>query len=1153
MFRAYPAVYSANPTPDPVSSPVLASLFVCPRDYPAGRHRSPAARRGGFALLITIVLVAFLVLLLVGLATFTRVETQVATNSAQLAQARANALFALNLAVGQLQRYAGPDQAVTARADIDAANTGNPAWIGVWDAVARDASGNPLATPTHAAAPPSNAPMAWLVSGNETNGTALTPVTPAVTDPETDVNNVWLVHKVFGQELAPQLPTFPLDGRVKLKKSLIQVPAGQLPGFDATSTTPTPIGAYAWWVGDEGIKAKVNLTDPYRAAAVNAPETAWRRTAPPRPGLEMLTVNELKTVFTDTTDAFEAKRERLLVYQQLPMLHDDLATATGLEQSGRYFNDLTATGYGVLADTLRGGLRRDLTRGLAASPAAGSTAATETGDSAAVFTLPAPGPVGSTSPSQTYTSNGEPAAPVWAQVRSFWAKRANSSGTIAPVEAPLTNPGVVAPSTEALLPIPTMVRLGYGMDVSSGNYRFIFTPVVVLCNPYNVTLAPSTYRLKYQSFSSFGYQAKYTLSVGAVAGSSSPTTLGFPASTLVKTILFDIALDGFAPGEVRIYTAASIAPFDPAAGSPIALSPGYRATYVYQDTSTPVASPTPPSASVELTSIAGSQQPTISLGIGTTPSELTRYIEMEPKRDKLEKSNRPSKAVINLSATAPLYAVRFRLRDATTDINSDGNQPGSANHRVPSSHPAYASDGSTVRDFVSGARMLIDNNPRAVVSQRLGGWDNVATWGFDALNPRSPYSDDMGVDYDGDNGYWGGGITGDQYSSTHVILFDVLRQNEQVVSLGRLGQVNWGVDGKHPAYPLGNSFASIFYKYNTPDCGYALNEALWDRFFLSTLPTSLASRPANLPNSRLRFHDPAGASTSLTALEDVNGYQLAATRLMIDGAFNINSTSVEAWTAFLGSVQAADYAYDARTGARTDSSVRPFPRFQNLHDPDPTSSGNSGNLYEWTGYRQLNATQLRALAAQIVAGIKARGRPARSLAEFINRDLSQPADDSRNQMGIVQAAINSVINADEAPASGGNGVGWSDLSGLNTALVVKDTLVNADNPDAAKGKLRATGAPGFLMQGDLLTPLAPAMSARSDTFRVRAYGEGRNPVTGEITGRAWCEAIVQRLPEFVGGESSELRLNDPALGAASKTFGRKFVILQFRWLDFEEI
>lgn len=55
----------------------------------------PSRSNQGFALLITITLVAFLVLILVGLATFTRVETQVAGNSQTQAKARQNALLGL--------------------------------------------------------------------------------------------------------------------------------------------------------------------------------------------------------------------------------------------------------------------------------------------------------------------------------------------------------------------------------------------------------------------------------------------------------------------------------------------------------------------------------------------------------------------------------------------------------------------------------------------------------------------------------------------------------------------------------------------------------------------------------------------------------------------------------------------------------------------------------------------------------------------------------------------------------------------------------------------------------------------------------------------------------------------------------------------------
>jgi type II secretory pathway pseudopilin PulG len=97
-------------------------------------------QNSGFALIITIVLMSMLVLLMVSMASLTRVETQIASNYQQVDQARSNALMALNIAIGELQAEAGPDQRITARADIldsdadtEVIDTVNqPYWTGVW-------------------------------------------------------------------------------------------------------------------------------------------------------------------------------------------------------------------------------------------------------------------------------------------------------------------------------------------------------------------------------------------------------------------------------------------------------------------------------------------------------------------------------------------------------------------------------------------------------------------------------------------------------------------------------------------------------------------------------------------------------------------------------------------------------------------------------------------------------------------------------------------------------------------------------------------------------------------------------------------------------------------------------------------------------------
>lgn len=78
-----------------------------------------------------------------------------------------------------------------------------------------------------------------------------------------------------------------------------------------------------------------------------------------------------------------------------------------------------------------------------------------------------------------------------------------------------------------------------------------------------------------------------------------------------------------------------------------------------------------------------------------------------------------------------------------------------------------------------------------------------------------------------------------------------------------------------------------------------------------------------------------------------------------------------------------------------------------------------------------------------------------------------------------------------------------------------------------------TGSPNF---SQLMTVLGPLLTVRSDTFRIRAYGDALNPADPAKTeATAYCEAIVQRTP-------------DPMPG-----FGRRFVVTGFRWLGPDDI
>ena len=195
--------------------------------HPVRFERRP---RAGFALLITITLLAFLVILLVGLAAYTRVETAVASNTQRQAQARQNALLALNVALAQLQKHAGPDTRVTATGQgIGGASAKN--LTGVWDATGT----GPTA-------------LTWLVSGSEATGitpdavlaAAPTPATTATTDQEFLVREKTVSNSADYVKVA--------------KQNLLSV---GVPG----QTGAVRIGRYAWWIGDQGVKAPVAVPD----------------------------------------------------------------------------------------------------------------------------------------------------------------------------------------------------------------------------------------------------------------------------------------------------------------------------------------------------------------------------------------------------------------------------------------------------------------------------------------------------------------------------------------------------------------------------------------------------------------------------------------------------------------------------------------------------------------------------------------------------------------------------------------------------------------------------------------------------------------------------------------------------------------------------
>ena len=369
------------------------------------------------------------------------------------------------------------------------------------------------------------------------------------------------------------------------------------------------------------------------------------------------------------------------------------------------------------------------------------------------------------------------------------------------------------------------------------------------------------------------------------------------------------------------------------------------------------------------------------------------------------------------------------------------------------------------------------------------------------------------------------------------------------------------------------------------DHALLLNDALWDDYFVSSLAdqrrpsaSSATSLEANidrllggetLSNSRYQLHRGGrtddqikDALTSTAAGEEA--YLQAAGHLVVEGMFNVNSTSVAAWQSLFAGIRERQLVYRDQNGKMRGIEVPSDKRIAlSRFNTELSSEENDGPEIGaampsggrgWSGVRFLDDDQLLKLAEECVKQVKKRG-PFLNFSEFINRRLS---DDELGTMGALQSAID---YDDDNPDPGSINymfksdpdymIGSGDLAGL---------MVGTE--EAAVGS-RFAGIPGYVIQSDLLKPIGNTLSVRDDTFRIRAYGESLDQ-NGNVTARAWCEAIVQRFPEYVDGsnegyvaartlDANGNFVDDSELSELNRLFGREFRIKSFRWLNGSEI
>ena len=1256
--------------------------------------------RAGFALLATITLVAFLVLILVSLATLTRVETQVATNSQQLARARQHALMALNLALGQLQRHTGPDQRVTAAADLAAAADGtrlpagsparnttsvngaanglNPVsgssiqtgarwWTGVWGR-----SGPSYSVPGASIYEETPAPVLlnWLVSGNENQTFTIdadglvassdsadgqAPFTPGMSinwsaaglDPAAPAG--WsggqtyadLEIKAAGQKavllVGPATAGVdPVAGEIATERYVvaplrdIDVPSASV-GLGATGDTT--VGRYAWWVGDEGLKASYALADPHAGQTdpVASAPARVRLMSAARSGIELVPGWQDYPDANDTQA--DVKFDRVLDLQQAPMLTASLTA----ENRRAGFHDFTRLSNGLLTDTLRGGLRRDLTHDFETASAWNTSPLKGQG------IIPAPW-----SPDW----GGGELAPKWDWLYSFY----NTNPSVADPSLP------VRPETATevgVIPIITQFRAIFFTDpdllgpdpkvdrVPPGDYRLPIrcNVVFVLANPYNVELtAPAdTYEFSIKNTRANNASSSTRpagLSIIVAENTNTPpdasvllaNPAGETAPSMLDAVRFTLPAFSIPPGETRVF---SVRGNDQVAGgvAPPAVTGTEQAVELeLNDATNPVTSADGDPADRRYFTAAS------TLDFTTTRARTFMFLNFNDAAfftitlrqtaaaggsalqrladAAVSKKNAPLGAQEN-EVFGNLHVKFIPPARRDLDASSPGEKSRYALHVYARSFqdlnlragvidlPAV-SDTARVRTPTSYSGGFSRSTYQPIPGEFSQDLVPVAPWieNFD-LQTRSPVA-------------------------SKGVLFDFPRRaagQPPVLSIGQLQHASLSTDDWHPgatvhyqpAYAVGNSYHNPFVTrgqamqsgrpvrfHGAPanatryfDLAYLLNTALWDGYFFSGVPaTGAAFEPTN-PRYTTRGEP---AATDLRAPD-------SAAHLLVKGAFNINSTSHSAWVALLGGLNALRVHDDpAAQGA-------PFPRtlWQPEHNTltgssyQPSGTGDDAHA----GYRRLNLAEIDALATEIVKRVRARG-PFVSLSHFINRSLvaaspdfnplvndadpagnlaANPVPMGRGLAGPLQAAIDHIDYGDDDKGTGINafqtvggdrvtakgagdygdrvlfggeplGISQSPPYSNNEKDYYADKVVDLPNlnpffdeeaPPGPQGRT-STGLPGWLLQGDILQALGPALSARSDTFVIRAYGEALNPADPtDRQAAAWCEALVQRLPDYVDPAADAPAATPASLSATNRTHGRAYKIIAFRWLTADDI
>ncbi|MBC2602707.1 hypothetical protein [Puniceicoccus vermicola] len=1027
--------------------------------------------------------------------------------------ARQNALLALQTAFGEVQRQTGPDQRITGSAglmdsdpetsEIDDIN--EPYWTGVWDQ--------------------RGTLLSWLVSGNE----GLEPSDADFISPS----------------------ALPLNVQSMYSDGSVEVPL-----------RPIESGAYAYWVSDENVKANINLAD----ATLNTEPLVSAQM------MDISRMSELEWILA--VSGQKEARANLSMIESLDLMASSAAEKESIDD--RRF-DLAANSFGVLANVAKGGLKRDLTLALYD----GSEL-----PSGQIF-----------DPISGAKSLSDPGGPTWQQLKSW-------------VDIPDSGPLEVRSQHDnqtGLAPVVTQFQFytvpRTQVDLLAGTQEIFLDiyPAITLWNPYDRRIrinnglidvarrywdfryggSGGAFRWSYLPFHAWllkivqnGIESRYD-------DDSSPQ---FPNQTVLNTndhngLHFSIGTVDLDPGESVTFSppAGSKSPMSMNKTDYYALTPGFH----------------PDGSYYFLTDISG--------------SDALSYDPSDPPVEFVLRATRNATLAVTLRDGDEILQELYHLGGIAvitapqTDLLPLGSSDmtGSIGIKVIRNFTDWGTlDGSEDRSI----QWISHLNPRGSYQGAIPYFfrDTMDTIVNRHTNNPSVFSSSThkGDQQLGLNNVGSGWSISSSYLD-ETVLFESSLSRSRLRSIGQLmhaslfhsgvnrsqgslynredaesdagNRIRYGrFDNTIPAYAIGNSEADpsipldavvVEWRENDYtdsevydflriqgrhyDYSYLLNEALWDSYFFSALSNNSSRHSAN---SRLVPLDDSQTNA-------LKSHEVAA-EFMVEGAFNVNSVSEEAWRALLGSF----FGQASLDGEFASPIVRILDESAVLFDP---ASDDAQEEPAYRGYRALTQDQIINLAHQIVEEIKwrrlGRNKPFSSLSGFVNRQPYEDAptgvgsNNSFRLRGVLSAALDRAdkISADESSELGVD----QTRSTINRAL--QDNLTQTETSNVIAGFTtqamegwRSEGLPGWLTQADLLARLGSVLAVRSDTFKIRVYGESRNPLDNRVDGKAWGEATLQRLPNYLNSDADSASSDvDSLTDPVNERFGRRYVLTGFRWMD----